>query len=122
MIQVPTVATKDDEILVPGSINGRPVTFMVDSGATSVGIPLLIAKKLDLGPALDFVTVSFADGRTAVHTVYGIASLRIGDAEIHDVRATVGGDGDYILLGRSALNNFASWAVDTRKGMLILHR
>ena len=80
----------------------------------------MIAKKLDLGVSLDTDTVSFADGRTAVYPLYRIASLRIGDAEIHDVQAIVGGDGDSILLGRSALNKFASWAVDTQKGMLLL--
>jgi clan AA aspartic protease (TIGR02281 family) len=122
MIKVPTVATKDDEILVQGSINGRPVTFMVDSGATSISIPLLIANKLDLGAQIGSVPVSFADGRTAVYPIYEIASLSVGSAEIHDVRATVGGDGDAILLGRTALNKFDSWAVDTRHGMLLLFR
>jgi hypothetical protein len=49
-----------------------------------------------------------------------ITSLRIGDAEIHDVRATVGGNGDTVLLGRTALNKFAGWAVDTQHGALLL--
>jgi aspartyl protease family protein len=122
MIQVPTVATKNDEILVQGSINGRPVTFAVDSGATAVSIPALIAKKLNLGSQVDSATVSFADGRTALYPVYQIESLSIGDAEIHDVPAIVGGDGDSILLGRTALNKFDSWAVDTRNGMLLLFK
>jgi predicted aspartyl protease len=60
---------------------------MVDSGATSVSIPFLIAKKLNLGDAVDFVGVTFADGRTAEYPVYLIASLRIGEAEVQDVRA-----------------------------------
>lgn len=121
-LRIPTIATKNDEILVPGSINGRPVTFMVDSGATSVAIPFLIAKKLELGAPIDTVGVTFADGRVAAHAVHLIRTLRIGDAEIHDVRATVGGDGDSILLGRSALNRFAGWAVDTSNGFLLLFR
>src|SRR5258708_16089643 len=41
-------------------------------------------------------------------------------AEIHDVRATVGGNGDTVLLGRTALNKFSGWAVDTQRGMLLL--
>lgn len=122
VVKVPTIATKDDQILVQGSINGRPVTFMVDSGATAVGIPSLIAKKLDLGPQIDSAAVSFADGRTAVYPVYRIDVLSIGEAKIQNVSAIVGGDGDSILLGRTALNKFDSWSVDTRNGMLLLFK
>src|SRR5438445_10028704 len=118
-IEVPTVATKYDEILVQGSINGRPVTFEVDGGASHISIPAAIATKIQLGSPVDVAHVSFADGRTTEYLVYQIASLRIGDAEIHDVRATVGGNGDIVLLGRSALNKFAGWAVDTKRGMLL---
>jgi clan AA aspartic protease (TIGR02281 family) len=121
-IEVPTVATKNDEIVVQGSINGRPVTFLVDSGASSVNIPDLIAGKLNLGSAIDVVSVSFADGRTTKQLLYKIDLLRIGDAEIHNVRATVGGDGDSILLGRTALNQFDRWTVDTRNGKLLLFK
>jgi predicted aspartyl protease len=45
-IEVPTVATKYDEIQVQGSINGRPVTFEVDSGASHISIPAAIAEKI----------------------------------------------------------------------------
>jgi clan AA aspartic protease (TIGR02281 family) len=119
-IRVPTVATKNDEILVQGSINGRPVTFEVDRGASSINIPLAIAEKIPLGSPTDVARVGFADGRTTEYLVYQITSLRIGDAEIHDVRATVGGNGDTVLLGRTALNKFAGWAVDTQHGALLL--
>jgi clan AA aspartic protease (TIGR02281 family) len=120
MIEVPTIATKDDAIFVTGSINSRPVTFEVDSGASSINIRDLIAKKLNLGAPVALRQVSFADGRTPVYPVFQIRLLRIGDAELHDVEALVGGNGDSILLGRSALNKFARWTVDPHRGMLLL--
>jgi clan AA aspartic protease (TIGR02281 family) len=122
IVQVPTVATKNDEIIVQGTINGRPVTFEVDSGASIVNIPLPIAKKLTLGTPQDIGRMTFADGRTDECPIYQIASLRIGDAEIHDIPASVCGNGNTILLGRAALNKFTSWSVDTHSGMLLLIR
>ena len=32
----------------PGTINGHPVTFLIDTGATVVGIPNTVAHRLDL--------------------------------------------------------------------------
>lgn len=90
-----------------GSINGRAVQFMVDTGATGVGLSVADAERIGL---------NYKSGRP-IHlgTANGVAqgwlvrlgSVRIGDVEVYDVEAAVSpGAMPYVLLGNSYLTRF----------------
>jgi aspartyl protease family protein len=86
-----------------GAINGRKVTFLLDTGATQVSIPAHIAENLALQ----------AQGQQRVQTANGIITvfstrineLRIGNIYLYDIAANINPSmaADEILLGMSAL-------------------
>ena len=88
-----------------GSINGHPVEFMLDTGATDVSIPESIAKKLGLqrGQAMNYHT---ANGTvTAFQTVAD--EIQLGPLRLGPVRASINPHdrGDAVLLGMSFLKH-----------------
>ncbi len=91
-----------------GRINGRPVVFMLDTGATSVAMGAAQAERLGIdyraGPPLAL--------QTANGTVTGwrvrLGSLHLGDVELHDVDAVVmPATMSFVLLGNSVLSRFS---------------
>ncbi len=103
--EVKLVRNKYHHYVVTGKINDQTVTFMVDTGATTVAIPVTVAKRLGLQPGL----VGYA--QTANGTVETretrLDSLQIGTIKLYDIRAniTYGMQGNEILLGMSALKH-----------------
>jgi aspartyl protease family protein len=93
--------------LTPGSINGRAVQFMVDTGATTIALGAIEAQRL----GLEFrsgqpVQMNTANGVTQGWRIK-LASVRIGDVEVFDVDAVVSqGSMPFVLLGNSFLNRF----------------
>lgn len=90
-----------------GSINGRPVQFMVDTGATDVSMGASEAERL----GIDYRKGQPGRGATANGTVpvyrVKLSSVRIGDVEVHEVDATVlPAHTGPILLGNSFLTRF----------------
>lgn len=90
-----------------GAINGRPVQFMVDTGATSVAMGTADAKRL----GINFEQGQMVRGNTANGVVTGflvkLNSVRIGDVEVYDVEAAVlPNNSGHILLGNSFLTRF----------------
>lgn len=88
-----------------GRINGKAVTFMLDTGATSVAIPQHLAVELGLKPGPRF-TVSTANGLVEVRGTK-IDKLELGNIVFNDVPAAInpGMNDDEILLGMSALKH-----------------
>lgn len=86
-----------------GTINGQPVTFMLDTGATDVVVPADLAKDLGLEPGLSGMAIT-ANGMVQVHSTR-IADLTLGNIHLRNVKASInpGMQGDQILLGMSAL-------------------
>ncbi len=89
--------------LANGAINGQPVTFLVDTGATTVTIPADLARRLALrrGPAFQAQT---ANGTVTVYQTT-LDTVTLGAIALHDVRASInpGMGGDEVLLGMSFL-------------------
>ena len=90
-----------------GSINGRPVQFLVDTGASTVALSVADAERIGLafreGPS---VRIGTANGLAHGWRVK-LASVRIGDVEVYDVDAIVTPQGmPFVLLGNSYLNRF----------------
>ena len=88
-----------------GRINGHPVTFMLDTGATGVAVPATVADELGLerGPARPVRT---ANG-TSVSYMTTLDRVGVGGIELPDVPAGIvpGLEGDDILLGMSFLKH-----------------
>ncbi len=86
-----------------GEINGRRVTFLLDTGATAVALPSALARELGVkrGAA---VTVQTANGAAAGYETR-LDSVRLGPIEMRDVGALVanGLDTETVLLGMSFL-------------------
>ena len=89
-----------------GLINGRRVTFLLDTGATDVAIPDHVADLLGLrrGQA---ITVKTANGNALAFRTR-LDSVALGEMERRDVRATILSNmpGNEVLLGMSYLKQF----------------
>ena len=99
--------TPDRMYVVLGSINGFPVKFIVDTGATLVSLSGREAKRL----GIDYRVVgtpgqsSTASGVEKIYVV-NLTKVKVGDIEIRNVRGAVH-DGDFppaTLLGMSFLS------------------
>ncbi|QAY90209.1 MULTISPECIES: TIGR02281 family clan AA aspartic protease [unclassified Pseudomonas] len=103
-IEVKLASNTQGHFVASGQINGQPVDFMLDTGATDVSIPAEMAERLKLEKGFG-VTLSTANGRTQGYRTR-IDRLQLGDIVLRDVRALVvpGLDGHQVLLGMSALN------------------
>ena len=90
-----------------GSVNNKPIQFMVDTGATTIALGLSDAQRL----GIDFekgrpVSMSTANGQARGWLVR-LAAVRIGEVEVYDVEAIVGPNMPYALLGNSFLSRFS---------------
>jgi len=89
-----------------GQINGQPVTFLVDTGATDVALPESTARALglDFGPQ---VTVMTAAG-PAKAWVTRLDEVAVGGIRRKNVRASItSGEFNGILLGMSFLKHYS---------------
>ena len=90
-----------------GGINGRPVTFLVDTGATAVAMSSSEAKRLGIAYRLDGepVGISTASGVVRGHRVT-LDRVNVGDLSLRNVEALIiGGDRpEQVLLGMTFLN------------------
>ncbi|MCL1825634.1 MAG: retroviral-like aspartic protease family protein [Betaproteobacteria bacterium] len=90
---------------VPGLINGQPVNFMLDTGATQVALPAKLGKPLGLraiGPA---VYVATANGAVEARMTL-IDELAFGPFVLRQIQATLNpgmDNDDTILLGMNVL-------------------
>jgi aspartyl protease family protein len=91
-----------------GSINGRAAMFMVDTGASFVGMGISDAERMGIDyKAGQVVRMSTANGVINAWQVR-LASVRLGDVEVREVDAVVGaGAMPYVLLGNSFLGRFS---------------
>jgi aspartyl protease family protein len=88
-----------------GKINGEPVVFMLDTGATGVAIPENIARRLNLERGRAFRTQT-ANG-IAISYATSLDRVSVGDIALGNVSAGIvpGLQTDEILLGMSFLKH-----------------
>jgi aspartyl protease family protein len=100
-------ASSGGHFMAEGSLNGRAVRFMVDTGATRVTLGEKDARRIGLNyqnstPGM----VQTANGPVPAYPAR-IGSVRIGDVQIYDVDALViANDKPFVLLGNSFLTRF----------------
>ena len=86
----------------PGTINGRAVNFLLDTGATDVAVSADLARKLGLrfGPQISLQT---ANG-VVRGNLTRLGEVGLGGITLSNIRATIGPDlGSDVLLGMSFL-------------------
>ncbi|MRD46392.1 TIGR02281 family clan AA aspartic protease [Caenimonas koreensis] len=104
-----------------GSINGRSVNFMVDTGATFIAMSASDAQRLgiDYLKSTQRGQISTANGPMTVSLVK-LNSVRLGDVEVFNVDAVVGPQAmPFILLGNSFLSRFQ---MTQGSGQMVLER
>ncbi len=94
--------------MTQGAINGRPVTFMLDTGATTVALSAADAQRIGLDYSKgQRVQMSTANG-VAMGYRLRLQSVRVGDVEVYDIDAIVSQQPmPFVLLGNSFINRFS---------------
>lgn len=107
--------------MVDGSVDGRPVRFIVDTGATRVALSAETARRIGL--AVDksaFTALTRTANGTVAAAPVRLDEVRIGAARIADVDALVlpAGALDVDLLGMSFLSRLGGFRVSGRQMVL----
>lgn len=91
--------------VAPGWINGRPVKFLLDTGATDVAVPESLARQLQLPRGAPTLSQT-ANGVVRSYRT-SLDSVRLGGIELSNIRATVfpGMPSGEVLLGMSFLKH-----------------
>ena len=87
----------------PGFINGKPVTFLLDTGATYVAVPANLAEDLGLKPGRS-AWFNTANGRVEGALTH-LDEVRLGAIRVTDVQGSISPESeqDVVLLGMSFL-------------------
>jgi aspartyl protease family protein len=110
----------DGHYWVRASVNGTPVRFMIDSGATTTTISQASAEAADIKPSAGFpVLVETANGAVELQRAE-IDALNVGGIVQRNAKILIGSEGlgETNLLGMSFLSSLKSWRVEG--GTLIL--
>jgi len=103
VVEIVLEANRGGQYVANGFINKQPVTFLVDTGASDVAIPIKIAERLQLtlGNQVRYHT---ANGTTIGYQTH-LDEVRLGDITIENVRGgiTPNMQGNFVLLGMSFL-------------------
>ncbi len=106
-VRIVLTADSGGHFVTQGMINSRPVQFLVDTGATAIGIGLSDAERL----GLDYkkgepVNVGTANGMARGWRIR-LNSVRLNDVEVREVDAVVTPNPmPFVLLGNSYLARF----------------
>ena len=97
--------SRDGHYIFPGTINGRPVSFLLDTGATLVSVPAHRAEELGLAAGVHQKSVT-ANGMVVTRATR-VEALAFGPFVMRGVPASLnpGMAGDQVLLGMSVLKH-----------------
>jgi len=89
---------------VDGAVNGKPLTFVVDTGASVVSLPRAVAMSAQIY-CRDKVLMQTANGSASACTAV-IPRLKFGPFQIKDAQATISPNLNQPLLGMSVLQQY----------------
>lgn len=97
---------RDGHYRAPGRIDGHPVRFLVDTGATQVALPAHVAREIGLVPGRAYQAQTAA-GVVRAHAAR-LTRVTLGGLEARDVAGAIldNPESDEILLGMSFLSRF----------------
>ena len=100
-------ASGNGHFMALGQINGRSISFMVDTGASYVSVSASDAERLGINlKAAQPIVMGTANGSTQAWRVK-LNSVRIGNTTVHEVDAVVmPASMPFVLLGNSFLTRF----------------
>ena len=94
--------------ITSGQINGKPVQFMVDTGATTIAMARSEAERIGIDWKTGQRGVSQTAGGMVITYSVSLTSVRIGDVEVFGVNAMIlPSEMPFVLLGNSFLSRFA---------------
>lgn len=108
---------EDGHFWVRGKVNGEPVRFLVDSGASITTLSDESAQAAGLTPGTRRRVMSTANGQIVVAEVEA-ASLAIGTIERREFTVAVSDRDTTNILGMNFLSSLSSWRVE--QGELVL--
>ena len=99
-------ANKNGHYVASGRINGQDVVFLLDTGATSVSVPVAVAERIGLKGEYP-QQARTANGTITVHTTV-LESVSLGGLKLDRVQGHInpGMQGEQVLLGMSFLRYF----------------
>lgn len=101
----------DGHFWVDATVNGRPLRFMVDSGATVTTVSVASAKSVEMPIGTERTVISTANGTT--QAIKGFADkLAVGTIERTDFPIDINEHEDTNLLGMNFLSSLRSWKVE----------
>jgi aspartyl protease family protein len=105
MAEVVLQRNRQGHYVTSGEINGKPVTFILDTGATGVAVPSAVAKRLGLQPGRAFSTQT-ANGQSVSYAV-NLEQVGVGGITLQQVSASItpGLMTREVLLGMSFLKH-----------------
>lgn len=97
-------ASIDGHYRARGFVNGQPVQFLIDTGATNVAFPGAVAQRLGLRKMAR--SHAMTAGGVVPAWLTRVGSIRVGGVVVHDVAATIvpAFPGEGALLGMSFLD------------------
>jgi clan AA aspartic protease (TIGR02281 family) len=126
-----TIPLKTDHgtFVVPVVVNGSiTLDFMIDSGASDVVITADVLSTLTRTGSIsksDYIGTGeyqLADGTTGRARRVRLRSVRVGSVEIKDVIASETPEAGSLLLGQGFLSRLPTWAIDNRRGVLLINQ
>lgn len=101
-------ADSSGHFMTQGAINGRPVTFMLDTGATAIALSVADAQRIGLDYSKgQRVVMNTANGQAPAYRLR-LQSVRVGDVEVYDIDAVVSPQPmPFVLLGNSFITRFS---------------
>lgn len=89
---------------VDGSVNNKPVTFLVDTGATMLNLPISSAKSMGITIPKTYQLATLSDGSAIQTYSVDIKTLKVGGCTLDNVPATfTDTSSPYALFGESVI-------------------
>lgn len=108
---------EDGHFWVNGELNGQPVRFLVDSGATVTTISRETAERVGIEPSGHAARVQTANGNVFVDRGRA-GTLKLGPIERSDIGVAIARGETINVIGMNLLSTLSRWSVENR--MLVL--
>ena len=104
---------------VDGSVNDKPMTFLVDTGASMLNLPLSSAKSMGITIPKTYQLATLSDGSAIQTYSADIKTLKVGGCTLNNVPATfTDTSSPYALFGESVIKKVSLVVANDRMKIL----